>query len=256
MKAWLQFVSWFNRKAKSLSIRLVKWTGKSREYIHPKHLVGEESHHWFIPFLKSEDTVLDLGCGGGAHSLVAARVAKSVMGLDGSPRNLGIAKRLAQSEGLANTEFKQADLEKKIEEPDGRYSVVLALDILEHLVNRDQFLNEIHRVLRADGALLLAVPNVATRWKRRLKENGLFFYSDLDHKHEYDKDELTSLLTSHRFRIRHWEPSVYDTPWVGLMDVAGGISLSLYQRFATWKRERAIQNPLEATGFRIQAVKC
>ena len=37
----LSGVVFANNKAKRLAIRLAKWTGKSREYVHPKHLLGE-----------------------------------------------------------------------------------------------------------------------------------------------------------------------------------------------------------------------
>jgi hypothetical protein len=51
------------------------------------------------------------------------------------------------------------------------------------------------------------------------------------------------------------EPTVYDTPWAGLIDLAGGISLGLFRRLARWKRAKALERPCDATGFRIIARK-
>ncbi|MBI3104399.1 MAG: hypothetical protein HYY95_02230, partial [Candidatus Rokubacteria bacterium] len=50
-------------------------------------------------------------------------------------------------------------------------------------------------------------------------------------------------------------PVVLDTPWAGLIDAAGGLSLSLYDRLSRWKREGAVQCPAESTGFRVVARK-
>jgi len=50
-------------------------------------------------------------------------------------------------------------------------------------------------------------------------------------------------------------PVVLDTPWAGMIDVIGGVSLSLYARLSRWKREAALRRPDESTGFRVLAHK-
>ncbi len=238
-----------------MAIRLVKWTGKSTQYIHPKHLIKDDHHHWFVKFLRAGDQVLDLGCGGGAHSFVAAEHVKAVKGIDHSSRNLEIAKRLASEKKLTNVQFAEGDLEKPLDEKDQTYDVVIALDILEHLHNREQFLNEAARVLKPAGRLVVAIPNRDTQWKKALKRHGLFYYSDLDHKYEYEQSELDAVFKRGHFSIRSIEPAVYDTPWVGLIDLIGGVSIGWYRKLADWKRSMALKYPSESTGFRIEAVK-
>lgn len=255
IKQWLRFVCWFNRKAKNFSIRLVKWTGKSKEYIHPKHLIDDSSHYWFVQFLKPSDIVLDLGCGHGLHGLKAAGVVRSVTGLDHNAQNLDVAKRLSIQRGLTNTDFRMASLEQPIAMENASFSVILALDILEHLNNRNQFLQETYRILKPGGKLLISIPNRDTRWKQSLAAHHLFFYSDLDHKYEYTHPEIEILLQEAGYCIQSLEPTVYDTPWVGLIDVIGGISLPIYRSLSNWKREKALKEPSQATGFRIVAQK-
>jgi len=48
-------------------------------------------------------------------------------------------------------------------------------------------------------------------------------------------------------------PVVYDTPWAGVIDALGGVSLRLYARLSRWKREAALARPGESTGFRVVA---
>ena len=63
-----------NAKAKRLAIRLTRWTGKSREYVHAKHLLGETvEHYWYLAHLEADAAVLDVGCGNGMHSIKAVK---------------------------------------------------------------------------------------------------------------------------------------------------------------------------------------
>ena len=45
------------------------------------------------------------------------------------------------------------------------------------------------------------------------------------------------------------EPSVYDTPWIGVIDVIGGLSLSAYRRLSALRRRLAEARPEENAGF-------
>lgn len=50
------------------------------------------------------------------------------------------------------------DLEKPFELGSASYDTVLALNIMEHIYNHEQFLSECRRVLKPEGMLVLAVP--------------------------------------------------------------------------------------------------
>ncbi len=47
------------------------------------------------------------------------------------------------------------------------FGAVIASEVLEHLVNPDNFVREIHRVIRTDGIFVLTTPNLAS-WYNRL----------------------------------------------------------------------------------------
>jgi SAM-dependent methyltransferase len=176
-----------------------------------------------------------------------------VVGFDRSRALVRIALFRARNEAIADTFFQVADAEKTWPYRSDSFDRVLALDILEHLENRSRFLEECRRVLRADGRLLVAVPNRNTSWRRRLRRLGLFSFSDPDHKIEYSREEIDEELTRAGFRVELCTPIVYDTPWYGAIDFIGGISLSLYKRLVDWKRRMALERPEESNGFRIVA---
>jgi SAM-dependent methyltransferase len=237
-------------KAKRLAIRLTRWTGKSREYVHPKHLLGEsEDDYWYLAHLPRGATVLDVGCGNGMHTLKAAARSRWVAGVDGDRASLHVALRTTRVRGVRNVGFVAGDLEDGLPVRSGHFDVVICLDVLEHVQKRDRLLGEIRRGLKPGGVLLLVVPNRATSWKRRLARAGLFAYSDPDHKIEYTLDELTEELGRNGFRIVSLQPTVYDTPLVGAIDVVGGLSLALYRRLTALRRRLARKYPEENAGF-------
>jgi SAM-dependent methyltransferase len=176
-----------------------------------------------------------------------------VLGFDRSASLVRVAATRARDESIVDSFFQVADAEKPWPYRSGCFDRVLALDILEHVENRERFLEECRRVLREDGRLLVAVPNRNTSWRRRLKRLGLFSFSDPDHKIEYSREEIDAELRRAGFRVELCAPIVYDTPWYGVIDFIGGISLSLYERLADWKRRKALEHPEESNGFRIVA---
>ena len=248
-------LDWLNRKGKSAAIRLVQLTGKSPYRIHPKHLIQAPWHDWYVEYLEWADRVLDLGCGQGAHTFVAAKHVWFINGLDYDRAALVIARREVHRCSIRNVEFGCADIQWPLWFPAESFDAVLCLDVIEHLVPRQQLLREIHRVLTPQGRLLISAPNRQTMWRRRLRDAGLFCFSDPDHKVEYSREEFCNELAEAGFEPGTLMPIVYDTPWAGLIDALGGLSLTLYARLSRWKRDMALRYPEESTGFRAVARK-
>lgn len=240
-----------NRRGKAAGVRLVRYTGKSPHFIHPKHLVDTPGHDWYLAHLVPGDLVLDVGCANGAHTLQAAAHVKRVVGIDHDVRQLAVAASTVKSRGHENVSLFAWDLTRPFPFPDSAFDAVLFLDVIEHLEPRQAVLAEIRRVLRSHGRLLVSGPNRESRWRERLRSAGLFAFQDEDHKIEYTREEFVAELEGGGFTVEGaLEPVVYDTPWAGLIDALGGLSLGLYARLARWKRACALAEPRQSTGFR------
>ena len=238
------------KKLSCVAPHLVKLTGKSKEPIHPKHLISDNSA-WFSDYSKKKDIILDIGCGNGQNALKAAKKCQRVVGIEINEKQLQIAKREKERRKVKNVDFKKANLEKKLDLKKESFSAVLFLDVLEHLYKRRQILKEIHRVLKKNGRLFLSIPNKNTSWKKTLKKAGLPYYSDPDHKIEYIQKEIEKELNKTGFKIAKVMPVIYDFPFVGFIDIIGGFSLSLYQKIIQWRVNKVHKFPEETTGFRI-----
>ena len=200
--------------------------------------------------------MLDVGCSNGAHLVRAAGRCQAIVGMDYDATQLGIAVRTIRERGLANARVFAWEITGRFPFPDEMFDAVLFLDVIEHLVPRVPVLREIHRVLKAGGRLLVSGPSRQTRWRQALRDAGLFAYSDADHKIEYTREEFLAELAAGGFAPDGpVMPVVLDTPWAGVIDIIGGVSLSLYDRLSRWKREAALRRPGESTGFRVVARK-
>jgi len=235
-------------------MRLVKLTSKSKYRIHPKHLIKIEKP-WYLEEIKLKDKVLDLGCHNGQRTLKAAKKCYQVMGVDYNNQELKIARDSAVDLGIKNIKFAYHNLEKKLELKSQSFDIVLCLDVLEHIVKRDQLLKEIKRVLKPKGMAYISIPNSQTPWKKLQKKAGINYYSDPDHKVEYSLNEIKQIFKKSKFKILKIMPIVYDTPWVGMIDLIGGLSLGLYQRLTEWKQKKVINNINKSIGFRIVVIK-
>jgi ubiquinone/menaquinone biosynthesis C-methylase UbiE len=103
-------------------------------------------------------TVLDLGCGAGLDSLLAA--AKTgpsgrVIAVDFSASMIDRARRGASEAGLSNIEFREADAER-LPLADGSVDVALANGIFNLNPMRDEIVRELARVVRLGGVVYAA----------------------------------------------------------------------------------------------------
>jgi ubiquinone/menaquinone biosynthesis C-methylase UbiE len=103
-------------------------------------------------------TVLDLGCGAGLDSLLAAMKtgpSGSVIGVDFSRSMLDRARLGASEAGSSNIEFREADAER-LPIADGSVDVALVNGILNLNPMRDAIVRELARVVRPDGIVYAA----------------------------------------------------------------------------------------------------
>ncbi len=104
------------------------------------------------------EVVLDVGCGAGLDSLIAARrtgPTGRVIGLDFSQAMLERAGRAARDAGLNHVDFGQADAEK-LPLSDAAVDVALVNGIFNLNPARREIFNELARVVKPGGAVYAA----------------------------------------------------------------------------------------------------
>jgi SAM-dependent methyltransferase len=108
--------------------------------------------------LKSNSSVLEVGCGSGGYALrLAETVGCRLVGLDVNEPGVRNANQLALARGLAGrARFQQCDASKDLPFDDNTFDAVFSNDVLCHLAGRPKVLCEMFRVLKHGGNMLFS----------------------------------------------------------------------------------------------------
>jgi len=171
--------------------------------------------------------VLDVASGEGYGASYLAQVAKSVVGVDIDAESV---RHAAGRYAAMNLRFRVGSA-SQLPLADDSFDLVVSFETIEHLVEQEEMLAEIGRVLRADGKLLISSPN-------KLVYSDLPNYQNPFHLRELYFDEFRELLLRHFsscaiFGHRIFAASAV-TPlggvakrpgWLGMSDLDGGSGL-------------------------------
>lgn len=136
--------------------------------------------------------VLDAACGEGYGSDILARYAKKVIGIDLDNETINRAK--VKYKNRDNLTFQQGNIEK-LEIEDCSIDVVISFETIEHVSEDIQknFLNEIDRVLKDDGIMVMSTPN------KRVYSDLHNYNNEFHIKEFYYKDFLEFLHEKFQF---------------------------------------------------------
>jgi arsenite methyltransferase len=113
---------------------------------------------WELGRLEPGERVLDLGCGGGTDTLVAAQMVGReghVIGIDMTREMLARARGAADELGAENVEFVEAEAEH-LPFPDSSFDVVISNGVIDLIPEKDAVFAELGRVLRPGGRIRIA----------------------------------------------------------------------------------------------------
>ena len=153
--------------------------GKVESDLWNEHL----SRYLFARPLVLGRCALDVGCGTGYGTAVLAQAARSVWALDVSAESVNFAKRKYPAR---NTQFLIADC-RQIPLGSQTVDAAVCFEVIEHLAEQETLLEEIRRVLRPDGLLVISTPN-RTYYTEERKEVNPF------HVREFNFEEFLALL--------------------------------------------------------------
>ena len=119
------------------------------------------------------ETVVDVGCGGGIDSLIAARMVGpkgQVIGVDMTTAMLAKARSSAAEAGVRNVDFREG-FGEALPVEDGVADVVISNGVLNLMPDKDAALREMARVLKPGGRLQIGDILVQKEVPRSAKED-------------------------------------------------------------------------------------
>ncbi|MFQ5687126.1 MAG: class I SAM-dependent methyltransferase [Candidatus Scalindua sp.] len=132
-------------------------------------------------------TVLDAACGSGFGSNMISQKAKKVVGIDNSWDAIRYCRERYKKPNLS---FLQMDC-NRLALPGPTFDAVVSFETLEHIQGADVFLQELSRVLKKDGMIIMSAPN---RENFSLYTKGII---NPFHVKEFNEDEFTKLIGKH-----------------------------------------------------------
>ena len=137
--------------------------------------------------------VLDVACGEGYGAALLAKRAARVTAIDVSQQAVDHARRTYAH--LANLEFVRASC-ARLPLADASVDLAVSFETLEHIEAQREFLDELARVLRPDGLLVLSCPDKVEYTDKRT-------YTNEFHVRELYRGELEALVAE-RFPHCRW----------------------------------------------------
>jgi SAM-dependent methyltransferase len=204
------------------------------EYENVDQLTGRHRIARRVAPPRQDDTVLDVGCAHGywANLFLRGRAAR-VIAIDIDREDVGRAVDFARraASNSADPSFGVASAES-LPFPDGLFSLVYLMDVLEHVNDPRRTALEVQRVLAPGGRLVVSVP-------------GDWVFNWLDphypeHRH-YSRTQLRSVFPDLEFLTSHQTGWLWATVW------------GTYVRFLCSRATRIIPSP-SARGTALRKV--
>ncbi|MEO5656957.1 MAG: class I SAM-dependent methyltransferase [Nitrospiria bacterium] len=129
-------------------------------------------------------TVLDFGCNTGYGTAIVSRSAKKIVGVDVSAKAISSAH---EQHGHLGIDFQLID-GTRLPFSDHTFDIVISFQVIEHIVDYEQYIRELKRVLSPQGIVLLTTPNALLRLDPGMKPWNRF------HVREFEASGFQALL--------------------------------------------------------------
>lgn len=153
-------------------------------------------------------TILDIGCGTGELLSYFKKMGWDTMGIEPNPSARKFAKNTYQLEV-----FEEENLDKLKE---NSFDVISMWHVLEHVPDLQGRIEQVKNLLRKDGLLIIALPNIESPDAVKYGTH----WAGLDvprHLYHFAKDTVKVLLEAHNMELIESIPMKYDAYYVSLL---------------------------------------
>lgn len=111
-----------------------------------------------VKYISDSDNVLDIGCGPGGFLLAMQPLCNNITGADVSRNFVSECNRVIKEKNIHNAGAVQVT-GKKLPFEDKSFDKVVLVDTIHHMEDVATNMNEVHRVLKDSGSLIIFEPN-------------------------------------------------------------------------------------------------
>nr|WP_317039624.1 class I SAM-dependent methyltransferase [Salinimicrobium catena] len=174
-------------------------------YQKVKSYMLQKKLEWIEKEKKGRGKLLDIGAGTGDFLAEAKKKGYDVFGVE---PNSG-AKQLALKKGISLKENTSSF-------PDEEFDVITMWHVLEHVPDLEDQVNELFRVLKKDGLLVVAVPNFKSYDANVYKEHWAAF--DVPrHLYHFSRTSIQKIFSEFNFEVIKEKGLPFDSYYVSLL---------------------------------------
>ncbi|MDX1753448.1 MAG: class I SAM-dependent methyltransferase [Salinimicrobium sediminis] len=174
-------------------------------YQQVKNLMLKKKIGWIERTHPKKGKILDIGAGTGDFLVAAKNAGWDTFGVEPNFR----ARKLAAKKGV--------DLLEDISSfPDSYFDVITMWHVLEHVPDLDSHLNELDRILKPDGLLVIAVPNFKSFDAQKYKEHWAA-YDVPRHLYHFSPEAMRKIFQEKGFLLTSQKGLFFDAFYVSLL---------------------------------------
>jgi ubiquinone/menaquinone biosynthesis C-methylase UbiE len=170
--------------------------------------------------LNGNGVILDVACGPGIVTAALAEKAREVVALDVTPEMLSQARQRCAKAGLTNVTFREGSA-TALPFPDSSFDGVVTRLSIHHFEEPRRALDEMFRVLRPDGALIVADVVSSENAEESALQNAIETLRDPSHVRMLAPSELLSLIEGAGFQVETqstWDKDRELGEWMGIIN--------------------------------------
>lgn len=156
---------------------------------------------------KEKGTILDIGCGTGYFLQACKEDGWKIEGMEPDPGARALAEKNT-SQTLYH-DILSLPGEKK-------YDVITLWHVLEHVHKLNESIQHIHKLLKENGTLIIAVPNCDS-WDSTVYKEFWAAYDVPRHLYHFTPPDMDKLLNKHKFKRTDLKPMVFDSFYVSML---------------------------------------
>ena len=153
-------------------------------------------------------SLLDVGAGTGAFAAVMKKAGWQVKGLE--------PDATAKQNALKNHGLQLEDLDAIFTFETESFDVITLWHVLEHVHQLNDYMETFHRILKVNGALIIAVPNYTSYDADKYKEYWAA-YDVPRHLYHFSPESIYKLMKEYGFVIEKYKPMWFDSFYVAML---------------------------------------
>tara|TARA_B100001758_G_C18406282_1_gene612334 strand:- start:517 stop:1410 length:894 start_codon:yes stop_codon:yes gene_type:complete len=152
--------------------------------------------------------ILDYGCGTGDFLQRCKELKMNVFGIEPSKK--------AREQAISNFGIDVKENDNLEEYSKNKFDTITLWHVLEHLYSINKTIKSFNKILKNNGHLIVAVPNI-NAWESKYYKSFWAAWDVPIHLWHFSPETLTQIFKKHGFRVIEKKPMLFDSYYISIL---------------------------------------